>query len=142
MRVVLAALVLWSAWGLALGEEVRLAPAPEGIVGDWAQPLVPLRLKATPAQAVRFDGPPLALAQWGEVTLGTAHYPFLLGVRADGQADLWVDRNRDQVISGDELVAGARAPEYVEWGSELQATPAGGEPFPYPLTVLWPAGRG
>ncbi|MGD9841069.1 MAG: redoxin domain-containing protein [Candidatus Bipolaricaulis sp.] len=142
MRVVLAALVLWSACGLALGEEVRLAPAPEGIAGDWAQPLVPLRLRATPAQAVRFDGPPLALSQWGEVTLGTAHYPFLLGVRADGQADLWVDRNRDQVISGDELIAGARAPEYVEWGLELQATPAGGEPFPYPLTVLWPAGRG
>ena len=142
MRTALAVLfVLGVAWG-GWGQDVRLTLAPADAVGDWAQALVPLRLRSTPAQDVAFDGPPLVLSQWGEVVLGTARYTLLLGIRADGQADLWVDANRDKRISFDEILVGSRAPGYVEWVAELRATPSGGEAFLYPLTVVWPEGRG
>lgn len=142
MKAVLAVLLLGLAGGTAAGQEVRLTPAPDGSVGDWAQVMVPLRMRATPAQEVRFEGPPLLLSQWGEIALGTARYAFLLGVNAGGRADLWVDANRDKRLSDAEALVGVRAPKYVEWSVVLLATPAGGEAFPYSLTVVWPEGRG
>lgn len=141
MKTVLAVLLCLAGSGV-VGQEVRLGPAPAGTVGEWAQAVVPRRMRATPAQDVRFDGPALVLSQWGEITLGTARYAFLLGVGADGRADLWVDANRDQRLSAAELVAGTRAAKYTEWRVELRATPAAGDEFPYPLAVVWPEGRG
>ncbi len=140
MKIALAFVLLVGL--VATGQEVRLEPASSAELGDWAQSLVPLRLRSTPAQDVTFDGPALALSQWGEVVLGTSRYTLLLGVRADGQADLWVDANRDRRISADELLVGVRGPGYVEWSVDLRSTPSGGAPFPYPLTVVWPEGRG
>ncbi|QAA76647.1 MAG: hypothetical protein BIP78_0881 [Candidatus Bipolaricaulis sibiricus] len=138
LLTILIACVSIGAWA----QEILLTVTPADAVGDWAQALLPLRLRATPAQEVAFEGPPVILSQWGEITLGTARYTFLVGVRADGQADLWVDINRDRRITPDEMVVPTRAPGYVEWQVELMATPAGGQPFPYPLTVVWPEGRG
>ena len=142
MRTAAVVLVLCAALGGAVGQEIHLVPAPDDAYGEWAQALLPLRLRATPAQEIRFDGPPLSLAQWGEIVLGTARYAFLLGVRADGTADLWVDANRDRQLSPEEAVVGVRGPGQVSWRFDLMATPAGGEAYRYPLIVLWPEGRG
>lgn len=141
MKTALATILMCGAF-VCVGQEVRLAPAPGDAFGEWAQALAPLRLRATPAQEMKFEGPTLVLSQWGEVVLGTARYVFLLGVRADGEASLWVDRNRDGRIIADEAVAGVRVPGGVTWVFDLSATPAGGDAYPYSLTVLWPEGRG
>ncbi len=142
MKTALAVLLLCGAFMAAVGQEVRLAPAPGDAFGEWAQALTPLRLRATPARDTKFDGPPFVLSRWGEVVLGTARYVFLLGVRADGEASLWVDRNRDGRITADEAGVGARVPGGMRWPLDLSATPAGGDAYPYALTVLWPEGRG
>ena len=142
MKVAAVVLLVCAALGGAGGQEIRLAPAPEGAYEEWAQALVPLRLKATPVQEVRFDGPSLVLAQWGEIALGTARYAFLLGVRDDGTVGLWVDADRDGQLLPEEEVAGTRGPGQITWMFELVAHPAGGEAYPYRVSVLWPEGRG
>lgn len=141
MKPTLVIFAVWAAFALGVGQEVRLGPAPSDVVADWAQAFVPLRLRATPSQPVEFDTGGLLLAQWGEIGLGTARYAFLLGVAKNGEVGMWVDSNRDRRLMEGAL-AGVRGPGKVEWRVELLATPAGGEPYPYPLTVLWPEGRG
>jgi thiol-disulfide isomerase/thioredoxin len=123
-------------------QEVQLAPAPGDAFGEWAQAFLPLRMRATPAQDVRFEGPTLVFSQWAEIVLGTARYAFLIGAQADAEASLWVDGNRDKRITPAEVVVAARAPGIVTWQFDLSSTPTGGEAFPYPVTVLWPVGRG
>ncbi|MBC7220464.1 redoxin domain-containing protein [Candidatus Bipolaricaulota bacterium] len=142
MRTTAVVLLVCAALGGTVGQEVRLAPAPDGAHEDWAQALAPLRLRATPTQDVRFEGPPLALAQWGEIALGTARYVFLLGVRDEGAVDLWVDADRDMRLLPEETVAGTRGAGQITWTFELLATPADSEAYPYQVTVLWPEGRG
>lgn len=128
--------LLWAALGA--GQEIPLSPAPAEAVGDWAQAMVPLRLRSTPTQEVRFEGPGLLLSQWGEVALGTARYTLLLGVTADGDAHLWIDADRDRRIVPGERLTPSRGPGYVEWRTTL--TPGAGAE--YPLGVVWPEGRG
>lgn len=142
MRIAAVVMLVVAAFGGAVCQDVRLDLAPGAEFGEWTQALVPLRLRSTPVQDVKFDGPALTLAQWGEAVLGTSRYTLLLGVRADGQVNLWVDADRDRRISPEESLVGARGAGYMEWTMELRATPSGGDAFPYPLTVVWPEGRG
>ncbi|GAB4304982.1 MAG: hypothetical protein Kow0097_02730 [Candidatus Bipolaricaulota bacterium] len=142
MRTAAVILLVCAALGGAVGQELHLVPAPDDLYGDWAQALAPLRLRATPAQEVRFDGPPLTLAQWGEIALGTARYAFLLGVRGGEEVDLWVDADRDLRLLPEEAVPGTRGAGQITWTFELLASPADGETYPYRITVLWPEGRG
>ncbi len=128
--------------GLAQGQEIRLQPVSIESVGQWAQALVPLRLKPTPAQDVKLEGTTLALSQWGEVALGQARYTLLLGALATGEVQLWVDRNRDRKLTADEALRGQPVSGGLTWSLNLQAEPAGGEPYAYPVVVLWPEGRG
>ncbi len=136
MRRAFLIVFLWMALGA--GQEVPLSPVPADALGDWAQAMVPLRLRSTPAQEVQFEGPKLLLAQWGEVTLGMARFALLLGVPADGEAHLWIDLDRDRRIVPTERLTPLRGPGYVEWNATLTFA-AGTE---YPLGVVWPEGRG
>lgn len=126
----------------AVGQEVGMVPAPDGAYEEWAQAFVPLRLKSTLAQEARYEGPPLLLAQWGEIALGAARYAFLLGVRDEGQVELWVDADRNLEVVPQEAVEGTRGEGHIRWAFDLMAHPAGGAAYPYRITVLWPEGRG
>lgn len=141
MRKAVLLLLVCGALG-AVGGEVELVPAPEGVYGEWAQAFVPLRLKPTPAQEARYEGPPLLLAQWGEIVLGSARYPFLLGVRGGEHVGLWVDADRNLEVVPQEAVEGTRGEGHVSWAFDLMAHPGGGAAYPYGVTVLWPEGRG
>lgn len=141
MKIALALMLAATGLGV-VGQDVRLDPVQGVELGEWTQALVPLRLRSTPAQDVTFDGSALALMQWGEVVLGTSRYTLLLGVKASGQANLWVDADRDRRISSEEALVGVRGSGYVEWTVELRSTPSGGAAFSYPLAVVWPEGRG
>jgi len=141
MKIALVFVLVAAGLG-AMGQEVRLDPVPGAELGEWTQALVPLRLRSTPAQNVTFDGPVLDLQLWGEVVFGTSRYTLLLGVKADGVVNLWVDADRDRRIPAEDARVGVRGPGYVEWTVELRATPPGGAEFTYPLAVVWPEGRG
>ncbi|MCX7750408.1 MAG: redoxin domain-containing protein [Candidatus Bipolaricaulota bacterium] len=136
MKRALLLLLFWATF--AAGQEVALSPVPTDALGDWAQAMVPLRLRATPTQEVKFEGPTLLLAQWGELGLGTARYALLLGVTGDGEAHLWIDADRDRRIVPAERLTSSRGAGYLEWQTTLR-TGAGGD---YPLGVVWPEGRG
>ena len=140
LLVVVVFAVTLGAW--AQNVEVRLEPGDGSRLGDWAQASVPLRLKPTGPQDVKFDGPSLATALWGEFALGQAKYAVLLGTRATGEVNLWVDRNRDRRLTTDEGQAGTAGPGRSTWSVSLRAEPSGGEPYTYALSILWPEGRG
>jgi len=131
---------------LALGlsvwsQEVPLAPADPASLGPWAQAILPLRLHPTPASPVRFEGPSLSLRLFGEIALGQARYPFLLGVTPQGVVSLWLDKNRDGRLTPEEELPSVRAPKAVLWSVTLLAEPGDGASFSYPLQILWPEGR-
>lgn len=122
-----------------VAQEVPLTRAPVDALGEWGQVALPLRLRATPAQDVRYEGLPLVLSQWGEILLGTLRYTLLLGAGGDGQAALWIDANLDGRISPEERLSPARGEGYVQWQTALR--PGWAEADPYPLSVIWPEGR-
>ncbi len=138
MRPLLLAMLLAATLPLT-AQEVTLTPAPGDALGEWAEVALPLRLRSTPAQDVRYEGPALVLAQWGEIPLGTVRYTLLLGAGADGEAHLWIDANRDGRISPEERLSPERGPGYVQWRTTLRSGWA--EADPYPLAMVWPEGR-
>ncbi|MCR4391538.1 MAG: redoxin domain-containing protein [Candidatus Acetothermia bacterium] len=140
MRRALLVLSLCGVIPMALAQEIQLEPVSPEALGGWAQAVLAFRLHPTLSRDVNFSGPALAMAQWGDVALGSHRYAMVLGVRSDGEAGLWVDRDRDGRITPEEAVPGLRGNGRVVWKLELLAAPAGGAP--YPLTVVWPEGRG
>ncbi len=120
--------------------EAHLEPVEAEVLGDWAQVAIPFRLHPITPRGARYDGPALASELWGTVSLGERTYVLLLGVHYDGTVDLWVDE-------GGRMEEGAALPKvhgegYREWSIELTSLPSEGEPFAYPMSVVWPEGRG
>lgn len=139
MRALPALALLLGLTGLAY--EVALAPADPAALGSWAQVVQALRLHPTPPSPLRFEGPALALRLYGEVGLGQARYPLLLGITPQNEAGLWLDRDRDGRLLPEEELPKARAAEALLWTATLLSEPAGAPAFSYPLGILWPEGR-
>ncbi len=140
MRYLCFSLVLLSF--ATLGQEIPLSPGDPTALGSWAQAVQALRLFPTPATAVRFEGPALSLRLFGEILLGGARYPFLLGVNQQNEVSLWLDRNRDGWLVAEEELPKTRYAGAVMWTVTLSSEPGpGGQSFPYPLQLLWPEGR-
>ncbi|MFN3346289.1 MAG: TlpA family protein disulfide reductase [Candidatus Bipolaricaulaceae bacterium] len=139
MRTVVISLFIFSV--AALAQEVQLVPVDPASVGAWAQVVQALRLYPTPTNPLRFDGPTLSLRLFGEIVLGQARYPLLLGVSPQNAVGLWLDLNRDGRLTPDEELPKARLPEAVRWTVTLLSEPGSAPSFPYPLQVLWPEGR-
>ena len=132
------------ALGVALSssaQEIRLTPVDPQAVGDWAKPALPFRLHPTLDRDVEYQGPALPMRLWGDLSLGSARYALVLGVSKTGAPGLWLDQNRDDAITGDELLSGERGDGYYLWQVELTAE-IDGESYTYPLGLLWPEGRG
>ncbi len=123
-----------------MAHEVLLAPADPVGLGAWAQAVQALRLFPTPPTPVRFEGPSLSLRLFGEITLGAARYPLLLGVTPQNQVQLWLDEDRDGRLVPAEALSPTRAPEAVVWTTTLTAE-LGERSFSYPLQIIWPEGR-
>ena len=127
---------------LAAGQEVALAPADPEALGDWAQAIQPFRLYPDRPAGVTYRGPAFPLLLWGQISLGEARYALALGISEMGVPGLWLDGNRDGTIETEELLSGGRGEGFYLWRATLMAAPLGGEPYEYPLSVLWPEGRG
>ncbi len=138
--MILLLLLLGAFFGTA--QEIALAPADRAALDSWAQVNLPLRLYPTPSRSVAYEGPSLLTRLYGEISLGAAGYVFLLGVDEKGQVRLWVDFDGDSRLGGEEEVLGTPVQGGIAWALELQSWPPGAEPFPYPLLLLWPEGRG
>jgi len=121
---------------------VDLAPVSPDEVGSWAEISLPIRLHPNPSTDVRYEGPELALSLWGDIRLGTTTYPVLLGIHPGGEPRLWVDAGLSSQIGPEDELAATKGNGYVYWHIELTATPEGAEPFPYPIRLRWPEGRG
>lgn len=139
--------LIWSttiilATALAAGQEVPLSPADPQALGDWAQAFQPFRLHPDRPAGLTYRGPTFPLLLWGQIPVGEARYALVLGVNELGVPGLWLDGNRDGVIETDELLSGGRGKDFYLWRTTLMADPPGGEPYEYPLGVLWPEGRG
>jgi thiol-disulfide isomerase/thioredoxin len=91
---------------------------------------------------VEYKGPSFPLLLWGEIDLGAARYPLVLGLSSTGVPGLWVDQNGDGVIETGELALGAQGSGFYVWQASLTARPAGGKPYSYVVTILWIQGKG
>lgn len=139
----LPVVLLLLAWTTGcVAHTVDLMPVSPDELGAWAQISLPIRLLPNPSTDVRYEGPELALSLWGEIRLGTATYPVLLGIQPGGEPRLWVDVARSGQIGPDDELPTRRGNGYAYWQAELTATPEGAEPFPYPIRLRWPEGRG
>ncbi|MGQ9700627.1 MAG: redoxin domain-containing protein [Candidatus Bipolaricaulaceae bacterium] len=136
----LAFFLLGTVMGLA--QEIPLQPVDPETLGTWAQVVRPLRLYPTLPRTVTYTGPELVTRLFGEITLGRAQYPLLLGVNAQNEVGLWVDFDGDGYLREPEKVSGEEINEGIVWSIVLHSEPPGATPFPYPLQVIWPMGRG
>ncbi|MGB9757310.1 MAG: redoxin domain-containing protein [Candidatus Bipolaricaulaceae bacterium] len=133
-------LLAFAAVGVAQG--IDLSPADPKDLGDWAQVAQPLRLYPTLSTPVRYEGPTLATRLFGEIFLGEAKYAILLGVSPQNEVALWVDFDGDLRLTSSEKLQGNRISGGSSWSFALKARPKGGGAYDYPLSVLWPEGRG
>lgn len=125
---------------VALAQEIQLKPADPAELDAWAKAVQALRLFPTSPTSVRFEGPALSLRLFGEIVLGEARYPFLLGVTLQNQAGLWLDKDRDGRLVPEEALSQTRAAEALLWTVTLTSE-LSGHSFPYPLQIIWPEGR-
>ncbi|MBC7222471.1 redoxin domain-containing protein [Candidatus Bipolaricaulota bacterium] len=140
MRYLLLLIFVCAFFGLAL--EITLEPVEPEALGSWAQVSLPLRLYPTLPRTVHYEGPELVTKLFGEIALGEAEYAILLGVSAQNEVALWVDFDGDGRLTAAEGLKGTRITGGRSWSFVLRAVPKGAEPYDYPLTVLWPEGRG
>ena len=122
--------------------QIDLMPAqPESLV-SCAQEARRLRLYPTLSKSVRYEGPALARKLFGEISLGDATYVIMLGISAQNEVALWVDFDGDLRLTSTEKLQPTGYSWGLVWSFALLARPKGGEPYEYPLSVVWPEGRG
>ena len=122
--------------------QIDLVPAQPENLGSWAQVAQPLRLYPTLSKSVRYEGPSLATNLFGEISLGDAQYVIMLGVSAQNEVALWVDFDGNLRLTSAEKLQPTRISGGLAWSFTLLARPKDGNPYEYPLSVLWPEGRG